>query len=140
MYQMFQSTATERIPELNCSNASAHSSGNGLYYTFALSKVKTIDKLIVPENLKYVGTFNGCSNLENITFEGVIGNNISFADSSKLTNASVQSIIDCLKDLTGQTTQTLAVHQEVRNKMTPEQVDTIVNVKKWTLAPAASTN
>jgi hypothetical protein len=132
MYQMFQNTATSRIPELNCTNAHTNASTYGLYYTFANSKVKTIDKLIVPENLKYEGTFNGCSNLENITFEGVIGNSISFANSPLLTTESVQSVIDHLKDLTGATAQTLTFHATVGGNLTDAQKATIT-AKNWTL-------
>lgn len=130
---MFQNTITTRIPELNFSHAHEYNSGNGLYLTFINSAVKTIDKLIVTDKLKYNSTFNGCSNLENITFEGVIGNSLSFANSSKLTNASVQSIIDCLKDLTGATSQTLTLHATVKGKLTEEQRASIAG-KNWSVA------
>ena len=98
--------------------------------------------VVFPENkiTAYTNAFQQCVELEDFTAYGVIDFPLSLSTCSKLTNASVQSIIDCLKDLTGATTQTLTVHQNVRNRMTPEQVDTIVNVKNWTLAPAASTS
>jgi hypothetical protein len=129
---MFKDTTTTRLPELNFSHAHDYDSGNGLYMTFMNATVKTIDKLVVSDKLKYNSTFNGCSNLENITFEGVIGNSLSFANSSKLTNASVQSIIDCLKDLTGATAQTLTFHATVGAKLTDAQKATIT-AKNWTL-------
>lgn len=127
---MFQAAVTTRIPEMNCSHAMDY--GYGLAYTFTNASAKTIDKLIVPENLTYPYTFNGCTNLENITFEGTIGNNISFANSPLLTTESVQSIIDHLKDMTGQTAQTLTFHATVGAKMTDAQKATISS-KNWTL-------
>lgn len=134
MYQMFQNTATSRIPELNCTNAHTYASTYGLYYTFANSKVKTIDKLIVPENLKYEGTFNGCSNLENITFEGVIGNNISFKDCKNLTHTSLMNIINHLKDFSGTTTtRTLTLGTTNLAKLTDTEKAIATN-KGWTLA------
>lgn len=130
---MFQSIVTERLPELNFSHVPDYSTSNGLLNTFMSASVKTIDKIIVVEKLKYNSTFNGCSNLEDITFEGVIGNNIAFAQSSKLTNASVQSIIDHLKDLTGATAQTLTLHATVKANLTEEQLATITG-KNWSVA------
>jgi len=76
--------------------------------------------------------FNGCSSLRNITMIGIINKGVSFANSSKLTNASVQSIIDALADLTGTTAQTLTLHSTVVDSMTEAQADTIYR-KNWTL-------
>lgn len=95
MQGMFQGSKIKRIPELNCSNAMAYSE-NGLYMTFIGSQVETIDKLIVPENLKYVSTFQSCTNLKNIVFEGEIGNNIDFQHCKQLTAASIESIVNAL--------------------------------------------
>lgn len=130
MESMFNSSLTERIPELYCTHATDY--GYGLNYTFSNAKAKTIDKLIVPKNLTYPYTFNGCTNLENITFEGTIGNSISFANSPLLTEKSVQSILDHLKDLTGQAAQTITFHATVGGKLTNAQKATIT-AKNWTL-------
>ena len=70
--------------------------------------------------------------MENITFEGVIGSTISFASCSKLTDASVQSIIDHLKDLTGQTAQTLTFHATVGGNLAEGQKAAIA-ARNWTL-------
>ena len=95
-------------------------------------KITTIRKLKVNENATWNYAFNAATALENITFEGTIGKNISFANSPLLTTASVQSIIDCLKDLTGQTAQTLTFHATVGGKLTDAQKATIT-AKNWTL-------
>ena len=135
-YNCFAYSAIDRLGVVDMSKATRTANA------FAnCNSLHTIDKMIASENTAFHNaTFSTTPKLANITFEGVIGKSISFADSHLLTTASVQSIIDHLKDLTGATTQTLTVHQDVRNRMTPEQVDTIVNVKNWTLAPAASTS
>jgi hypothetical protein len=97
------------------------------------SKLKTVDKMIFADTITtWNSPFSGCTNLENITCEGVIKQSISFANSSKLTNASAQSIIDTLKDLTGATAQTLTFHATVGGKLTAEQKATIT-AKNWTL-------
>ena len=98
------------------------------------SNLITIDKIISYDNVTYTtSTFNGCDKLENITFDGIIGKSISFSDSPLLTNASVQSIIDCLKDLTGATAQTLTLHATVKTNLTEEQLATITG-KNWSVA------
>jgi hypothetical protein len=64
--------------------------------------------LIVTEGLKYSSTFKGCANLKNIVFEGVIGEDINFQWSTKLTEASIRSIITHLSDTASGKTLTLS--------------------------------
>ena len=52
---------------------------------------------------------------------------------SKLDNDTVQSIIDGLFDLTGDTAQTLTLHADVKEKLTETQIANITS-KNWTLA------
>ena len=87
---------------------------------FAYSGVKTIDKVLIAETNTLTYFPGVMLSLENISFEGVIANSISFAYSSALSMASVDSIISCLKDLTGQTAQTLTFHASVGAKLTAE--------------------
>ena len=75
------------------------------YYTqfcYTSSAVETIEVIRCHENTQFSSTFNGASNLKNITFEGVIGTNISFS-SSPLTVESMKSIITHLKNYIGLT-------------------------------------
>jgi hypothetical protein len=95
-------------------------------------QLKTIRKLIVSEATTFNRWFGGCGALENVTFEGIIANDISFADSFKLSNASVQSIIDHLKDFTGQTGKTLTLHAYVGRELTEAQ-KAAITAKNWTL-------
>ena len=123
----FQGCECTRIPHIN-------SSKSRLYYTFiGATKVETIDKITTVASNDYVSSFDNCKALKNITFEGEIGKNIAFAQSPLLSEESVQSIIDCLVDLTGQTVQTIQFHATVKAKLTETQLTTITN-KNWTLA------
>ena len=95
------------------------------------TKLVTIRKIITSEKVtSYTSCFTNCTNLENVTFEGVIVANIDFSSSSKLSDASIQNIIDHLADLTGGTAQTLDFHTNVVNKLTSEQLSQIAN-KNW---------
>lgn len=98
------------------------------------SKLVTIRKIITSKNItSYASCFMNCSALENITFEGEIGCNISFSSSSKLSDTSIQNIIEHLADLTSGTAQTLTFHKTVGDKLTDEQKEAIA-AKNWTLA------
>ena len=77
--------------------------------------------------------FSVCSSLKNISFvAGCIKKSISFSQ-SPLTDESIQSIIDGLADLTGQTAQTITFHSDVKNKLTEEQIASATS-KNWNIA------
>lgn len=67
--------------------------GSNITGVFQGSPIKTVRKLIVHENLTYTSVFTNCDKLENITFEGVIGNSIDFRQSKKLSAASIHSVV-----------------------------------------------
>lgn len=71
--------------------------GNTASMFSGAGQLKTIERLIVKESNGYSNGFVGCKKLENITFEGVIGKSISFAD-SPLTLKSMKNVIEHLKD------------------------------------------
>ena len=78
--------------------------------------------------------FGGCTALMNITITGIIGNSISFANSSKLTTESLDSIVRALQQLeSGVTAKTLTLHATVKANMTDTQ-KAIIQEKGWTLA------
>lgn len=94
----------------------------------------TIDKIKFGNNAEFKNQpFHNCAKLESVTFEGEFSLSIAFNTSPRLSDASVQNIIDCLVDLTGQATQTLTLHADVKAKLTEEQIATITS-KNWTLA------
>ena len=104
--------------------------GCGSLVTIPLLNVSNASSTIASSLNFIVGS---CSKLENITFEGTIPKTISFNDCSKLTEASLESIITALKDLNGQTSQTITLHDTCKAKLTAEQIEMIQN-KNWILA------
>lgn len=78
--------------------------------------------------------FFNCTALEEIRIKAeTIYKSVAFAQSSKLSADSRQSIIDGLANLTGQTTQTLTLHADVGAKLTANQIAS-AEAKNWTLA------
>jgi hypothetical protein len=127
-YQCFAYSSTDRLPVIDMSKAT---SVTGMFT--GCNYLHTIDKIISSEDTVFDYYMFGASKLANITFEGVIGKSISFVFSPLLTDASVQSIIDHLKDLTGATAQTLTLRAEVKANLTEEQLATITG-KNWSVA------
>lgn len=81
-----------------------------LKYTYAYARSAiTIGAVILKEDgtNTFTTTFTYCDDLQNITFEGVIGASISFGRSPNLSSESIDNIIEHLKDLTGSTAQTI---------------------------------
>ena len=110
-----------------CTNALGQMFNNAIH-------LKTVRKIIVAETTTYSGWFTGCSKLENLTIEGVIGNSINIYLASLLTIESMRSIISALKDYSGSTTTyTLTLHATAKAKLTETDIATITQ-KGWTLA------
>lgn len=101
---------------------------------YALEEI--IGVIDVHESVKksaFDSAFSGCTNLKEIRFaKGCILYGLQLYDCSKLSDASIQSIIEGLADLTGATTQTLYLHKDVGNKLTQAQKDAAY-AKNWTL-------
>lgn len=98
--------------------------------------LRRIERLICYEDTVFsTNTFQLSCLLEYVGFEGVIATSIDLHWSSMLVDESVQKLVECLKDLTGQTTQTVTLHPEVEARMPAEQ-KAIITSKNWTLAVA----
>ena len=76
-------------------------------FAHCYSGLKTIEKIIVNENTVFSSWFTN-TNIQNVQFEGVIANNLSFSYSTRLTADSMKSIISCLSDTTTDKTLTLS--------------------------------
>lgn len=125
---VFQSCRATRIPvTVLIENVKAEGT---FYYA---QKLETISLLVLNGVTSFSNCFAGCSALKDLTIEGSIDVSINISATAVLSNASVQSIIDHLKDLTGQTAQTLTLHADVKGRMTEEQIASITD-KNWTLA------
>lgn len=97
-------------------------------------KLKTIKgDLNFQSGATVVTPFLNCTALEDICFvKECIEKSITFSSSSKLSDSSIQSIIDGLADLTGSTAQTLTLHKDVGDKLTETQKLAITS-KNWEL-------
>lgn len=126
---MFFYSHFTRLPALDFSSLRKQNAVECFSYCHQL---KTIDKLIVSDKQFNSSTFVYCKALENIIFEGTVYGALSFAYSPLLTDTSVQSIIDALKDLTGAASNTLTFHPDVGAKLTGVQ-KAAITAKNWTL-------
>lgn len=118
------------LPVLDCRGRE-----NINYFIIACGQLHTIEKVILKEDgsQKFNNySFLSLGGLKEIRFEGCIGYSLEIKASSLLSTESVQSIIDHLKDLTGQTAQTLTLHPTVGGNMTAEQ-KAAISAKNWTL-------
>ena len=105
LYYAFFDSKITHIGEISLIRASLYGGTAATAGMFqASAQLHTIDKLIVNEDVVYANTiFTGCTALANITIEGVVGNNVSFADCKSLTHESLMSIINALKDYSNKT-------------------------------------
>ena len=118
-YLMFSSAKMfTELPIIDLSGADTSRASNTHFIFRYMPYVHTIEKIIVKEGITYDGWFLEDYKLENITFEGVIGQDISFADSPLLTRESLENIIIHLKDFAGtNTTRTLTICAESKAKL-----------------------
>ena len=125
---MFQSCLVKVIPSLDFRKGTNFS---GIFnYSYTIEEIGTMD---ISSATNVLNMFNGCTGLKRITFAPYCINlSISFANCGLLDDASVQSIVDGLADLTGQTAQKLTFHATVGANMTQAQKDA-VSAKNWTL-------
>ena len=79
------------------------------YFFSGCRNLHTIRKITLTGNNRFASAFSNCHVLENITFEGDISNDISFADSPLLSKASITNIIGCLADTVSGKTLTLSI-------------------------------
>ena len=104
---MFQNTNITRIPVV----VDVSQCPTELYAIFAgASKLKSIKKLVVSENNIFAnGGFNSCSALVDLPIEGTIGQNgFNVQWSTKLSKASIYSVINALSTTTSGLTVTLS--------------------------------
>lgn len=94
------------IPTINLTKCTTSGATHGLFS--GCYPLKTIRKIIVSEMTMFSSSFLNCRMLENITFEGVIGSDIDFNTCTKLTEASIRSIIEHLSDTASGKTLTLS--------------------------------
>ena len=126
--QIFYQAKIEKVGMIDCSKASG---SNQVLNIFNTEHLRIVRGFIPPNIALPAAAFQ--SNLEELNVCGTVTKSINLSRCEKLTAASIQSIIDYLADLTGQTAQTLTFHATVGGKLTTEQKTTI-SAKNWTLA------
>lgn len=97
-------------------------------------QLQTIKKLIVDENTTFASnSFYQCEALENITIEGTIASDINLQYSTKLSRASVESVINHLSD---STSGTITFNEAVLwNNYTPDAFEELIATKpNWTIS------
>lgn len=95
------------------------------------SKLKSILGALDLSSCTNVSGFVYCGSLEKVEFvPNTIKPSISFSSCGNLTTETIESIIDGLVDLTGQTAQTVSWHSKVLEKLTLDQCLRISN-KNW---------
>ena len=99
------------------------------YYATKLEEIDSLTLVKVPSLLRI---FSGCSKLRHIGFQGSIDVDLSISAAPELDEETRQSIVDCLKDLTGLEKQTLTLHKTVGEKLTGKQKADIA-AKNWEL-------
>lgn len=161
-YMMFQGNAVLKKLEkahFDLSQCVTSQTANAHYYTFdgcdALEEIedlgiqpgyynatwrrctnlKTIAVIRFQEDTRITNAFHYAPALENITIEGVIGQNgLNFSWSTKLTHDSLMSILNALKDYSGTgTTYTVTLGTSNLAKLTDAE-KLIATGKGWTLA------
>lgn len=109
--------------------------GTPMTSAFALSKLVTIEKLVLAEGQNYGNALNSCTELKNLIIDGVItqdGFNVSW--STLLTHDSLMSIINALKNYNGSgTTRTVTLGATNLAKLTDAE-KAIATQKGWSLA------
>lgn len=129
MSSMFMWAWIGRIGTIDCTSTTT----NTLSTMFSHGKIKTIDKLIVKPENAFNNTFQNQAELVNITFEGTIGSAISFQWSTKLSKASIESVIGCLSTITSGLSATFS-QTAVNNAFTDEEWATLANTRpNWTI-------
>ena len=104
-YAFAESSTLTVVPEITI--AAGNTNCNSLF--FSSRKLSTIRKIkLLNETATFNNTFVNCEALENIVFEGVIGQDIAFAQSTKLTLESAISIVSHLSDTASSKTLTLS--------------------------------
>jgi hypothetical protein len=112
--------------------------GNNMRATFNMcTRMVRIPSLILEVPVTDAASaFHNCLNLEEINVscvnDGCFAVSLSLQHSSKLTPDSVTSVINALKDLTGQTAQKVQFHTDVLSRLTAEQAEAIT-AKNWTI-------
>lgn len=118
-----------RLGRCDCSNASTLGS------TFSGTPLHTIDELIVSAKTTFSGAFNECPELQNLKISGTIGQNgLNLQWSTKLSRASIESVINALSTTTSGLTVTFSKTAKEAAFTNYEWASRIATKSNWTIA------
>ena len=106
MSETFYGAGFSRIPAVSCVSATSLSN------VFSYCSAKTIEKLILKADgtNTFTNVFVSCSKLQDITIEGVIGNNgFNMSACTQLSKASITSVVNALSTAKNGLTVTLSL-------------------------------
>lgn len=127
-YMFYNCNNLKQLPNLDTTNVSTMD--YMFYCCYGLRYVKKMNMSNVV-SMSYI--FGESRSLIDIQFNGEINANLSIENSSKLSHNTLVNLIDNLKDLTGQTVQTLTLGATNLAKLTDEEKAMATN-KNWTLS------
>ena len=129
-YYTFHASAITHIPDLSSAEAkNCQNAFNGC------ADLVSIDKLKVIETCVFDAAFIGCTSLENLIIEGVIGtSSFNVRYSPKLSKASITSIINVLSTTTSGLTVTLSKTAKEAAFTTDEWAALIATKTNWTIS------
>ncbi|MBQ4091538.1 MAG: hypothetical protein IJC64_04410 [Clostridia bacterium] len=97
-------------------------------------RLHTIAKMRADEDTAFTNAFDFCNALQNVTFEGVIGQNLNVRWSTKLSKDSISNIVSCLSDTASGKTLSLS-KTAVNNAFTDAEWTALADTKKnWTIS------
>jgi hypothetical protein len=124
------------IPIIDCTGLSG---GSTNVFASAYGNLKSIEKIIVNETVTFTKWFNSTNPLE-VRFEGTIGQDLDLsyqsykATDSRLSKASIESIVNCLSNTATGKTLTLS-QTAVNNAFTDTEWATLIATKpNWTIS------
>lgn len=128
---MFKSSRFTRVGTIDASGVIESA---GFESVFAdTQNLETIDRLIVKPSLKMATTFNKARALQNITFEGEIGEDVFLAHSPNLSSATLSSLIAALDDHAAYMyTKKVSLMGNAKAKLTEKQIAALT-AKGWVL-------
>lgn len=135
MVSAFSECLLTVIPEITITG-----SATSMYNTFIGCKsLHTIRKITLGNgfNIELSSTFTDCTALENVVFEGVIPKHIAFAQSTKLSKASITNVIEHLSTTASGQTATFsktAVETAFGSVESAEWQSLIAPKSNWTIS------
>lgn len=90
------------ITELPVIDVTSAGTNTKTLFAHNYERMQTIEKIIVNEDNTFPSWFTN-SNPTEVRFEGTIANDLAINYGSHLSKASIESILDCLKDFSGET-------------------------------------